>query len=80
MSRSIIYLRRLLFGVSCTIVFGLGATQALAAPDPEPYPGKVCPFDPDYPFQPYYSDFCTQCCPQMVGYCGAEGECHCGTF
>jgi hypothetical protein len=32
MSRSFIHLRRALFGVSCTIVFGFGATQALAEP------------------------------------------------
>ena len=33
MSRSFIYLRRALFGASCTIVFGFGATQAMANPD-----------------------------------------------
>jgi hypothetical protein len=32
MSRSFIHLRRALFGASCAIVFGFGATQALAAP------------------------------------------------
>ncbi len=32
MSRSFIHLRRMLFGTSCVIVFGFGATQALAAP------------------------------------------------
>ncbi len=32
MSRSFIHLRRALFGVSCAIVFGFGATQALAEP------------------------------------------------
>jgi hypothetical protein len=40
MSRSFIYLRRALFGVSCTIVFGLGATQALAEP-PRPGPESL---------------------------------------
>jgi hypothetical protein len=32
MSRSLSYLRRALFGVSCAVVFGFGATQALATP------------------------------------------------
>jgi hypothetical protein len=32
MSRSFTYLRRTLFGASCAVVFGFGATQALAAP------------------------------------------------
>ena len=32
MSRSFINLRRVLFGVSCTIVFGFGASEALASP------------------------------------------------
>jgi hypothetical protein len=32
MSRSFIHLRRALFGTSCAIVFGFGATQALAGP------------------------------------------------
>ncbi|HEX8276349.1 MAG TPA: hypothetical protein VF615_27155 [Longimicrobiaceae bacterium] len=39
MSRSFINLRRALFGVSCTIVFGFGATQALATPYPPMVPG-----------------------------------------
>lgn len=30
MSRSFIHIRRVLFGVSCTIVFGFGATHAFA--------------------------------------------------
>jgi hypothetical protein len=30
MSRSLIHMRRVLFGVSCTMVFGFGATQAFA--------------------------------------------------
>lgn len=37
MSRSFIHLRRAMFGVSCTVVFGFGATQAFAT-DPEPVP------------------------------------------
>lgn len=32
MSRSFSYLRRALFGTSCAVVFGFGATQALAGP------------------------------------------------
>lgn len=32
MSRSFMYLRRVLFGTSCAIVLGFGATQALASP------------------------------------------------
>ena len=34
MSRSFIYLRRALFGTSCAVVFGFGASQALATPYP----------------------------------------------
>ena len=34
MGRSLIHLRRALFGTSCVIVFGFGATQALASPVP----------------------------------------------
>jgi hypothetical protein len=33
MSRLFINLRRVLFGVSCTIVFGFGATEAFARPE-----------------------------------------------
>ncbi len=32
MSISFVHLRRILFGASCAIVFGFGATQALASP------------------------------------------------
>lgn len=32
MSISFVHLRRILFGTSCAIVFGFGASQALAAP------------------------------------------------
>jgi len=32
MSRSFIHLRQILFGTSCVVVFGFGASQALAAP------------------------------------------------
>ena len=32
MSRSFIQLRRIVFGTSCAVVFGFGATQALASP------------------------------------------------
>jgi hypothetical protein len=33
MSRSFIKLRRVVFGVSCAVVFGFGATQAAASPE-----------------------------------------------
>jgi hypothetical protein len=32
MSRTFIQLRRVVFGTSCAVVFGFGATQALASP------------------------------------------------
>lgn len=32
MSLSFVHLRRILFGASCALVFGFGATQALASP------------------------------------------------
>ncbi len=77
MSRSFIQLRRVLCGVSCAVVFGLGATQALAMPDPELPPGLHCPTSSD-PSEPYYSVYCAQGCMEEVGYCGSDGMCHCG--
>ncbi|HEU0076618.1 MAG TPA: hypothetical protein VFQ76_03150 [Longimicrobiaceae bacterium] len=74
MRRSLIHLRRALLGVSCTAVFGFGATQALGSTDRAPR--KFCPTeDPPYP---YYSAFCGSGCVDGIGYCGEDGQCHCG--
>jgi len=77
MSRSLIQLRRVLFGVSCAVVFGFGGTQAFAMGDPELPPGLACPQSSE-PGIPYYSLYCAQGCIEQVGYCGADGFCHCG--
>jgi hypothetical protein len=70
MSRSFINLRRVLFGVSCAIVFGFGATQAFAYPGL----GVYCP----NPWgQPYYSYECGSRC-SGTGYCGEDERCYCG--
>lgn len=76
MRRSFIHLRRVLFGVSCAVVFGFGATEVLAMPDPEPGP-VACPTTVE-PSEPYYTFYCAQGCVEQVGYCGADGFCHCG--
>ncbi len=76
MSRSFIQLRRVLVGVSCAVVFGFGATQALGSQDRAPR--KICPV-PDPP-APYYSAACGVGCPGEMGYCGQDGRCHCGYF
>ena len=42
MSRSFINLRRVLFGVSCAVVFGFGATTAFATPDTAARKPTIC--------------------------------------
>lgn len=54
MSRSFINLRRALFGTSCAIVFGFGATQALSWPLP---PGGL---DADNCTEWYCDEYCLQ--------------------
>lgn len=72
MSRSFIYLRRLLFGTSCTIVFGFGATQALATP--QQTAAWAC-----YPAGP--NEECDYSCRALMyswGYCnGLTMQCEC---
>ena len=67
MSRSLSNLRRVLFGVSCAIVFGFGATQALAGP---PGPGGLWPPNP-------YNGSCMLIdeCSDYCGWYGADGYC-----
>jgi hypothetical protein len=77
MSRSFTRLRRALLGLSSAVVFGFGAPQALAGTDPELPPGRACFVDSESPY-PYYTWYCGEGCPEGVGYCGTEGECHCG--
>lgn len=63
MSRSWIRLRRTLFGVSCAVVFGLGATRANAASGEEQAMACSCRTSP----APYLV-FCSQC-PSGVARC-----------
>ena len=73
MSRSFTYLRRILFGTSCAIVFGFGATQA-SARDPEQV--HTCPATGYY----YPSELCVTLigggCVRAV--CDPGGYCQCG--
>ena len=43
MSRSFINLRRALLGASCAIVFGVGATAAVAESKAGPATSRICP-------------------------------------
>ncbi len=69
MSRSFIHLRRALFGLSCAIVFGFGATQALAAPQ-QSRVDKLCPYT--LIAYPYITSECIEYCNDL-GY--FDGEC-----
>jgi hypothetical protein len=73
MSRSCIYLRRVLFGVSCAVVFGFGATQAFAMPDPPPSGSCVAGGHPYIPVNE-----CPECGEPGSGYCdGSSTDCVC---
>jgi hypothetical protein len=73
MSRSFVYLRRALFGVSCAVVFGFGASQALAAPRQALTDGTCVKGDPGAiaycrsycQSQGYRDGTCTR-----IGFCG----------
>jgi len=73
MSRSLIYLRRALFGVSCAIVFGFGATQAFGYPQLDTITCDV--YNPDSGYK------CTQFCQSRGlyggGHCSLDGLCEC---
>ncbi|HEU0076616.1 MAG TPA: hypothetical protein VFQ76_03140 [Longimicrobiaceae bacterium] len=75
MSRSFIYLRRAVFGVSCAIVFGFGATQASAGPQLDTI---ACDVYGDPTSESYK---CTQFCQSRGlyggGHCAANGTCEC---
>lgn len=74
MSRSFIHLRRALFGVSCAIVFGFGATQAFAAPQETTRGGTCTPYAPGA--NAYCHDWClSQGHPG--GKCVLDGTCAC---
>lgn len=76
MSRSFIQLRRALFGTSCIVVFGFGATQAFGGPS-RPLAGpRLCP-NADPP-SPYYSERCAYGCAEGIGYCDVDFTCKCG--
>lgn len=76
MSRSFIYLRRALFGVSCAVVFGFGVTQAFAAPETAASGGS-CPWSAN---GPYFYEPCENFCRSEGGaewgYC-ENGMCVC---
>lgn len=67
MSRSFIHLRRALFGTSCAIVFGFGATEAFATPQRGSTPPACVPFNSSYRWM------CERYC---MGLMGANGECN----
>ncbi len=72
MSRSFSTLRRALLGVSCAVVFGFGATQALASPDTAR--AGSCQFT----MYEYHSLECNAQCWQYGGVCdGFNAECFC---
>lgn len=76
MSRSSIYLRRALFGTSCAVVFGFGASQAFATPDQQAAGGSCRPTG-----YKYYTGGCLD--PDLTGcpgvaYCdGYQTACVC---
>ncbi len=66
MSRSLIHLRRVLFGTSCAIVFGFGSTQALASPMRAASPSEG-----------YCTEAAARLCQQRCVYQGANsGYCY----
>lgn len=72
MSRSFTCLRRALFGTSCVVVFGFGATEALGSA--ARVEGDLCePRGYDYP-----EVACGAGCYNWIGYCDSAGACHCG--
>jgi len=72
MSRSLSNLRRVLFGVSCAVVFGFGATQAFGSPAQA---RVVYCIAKGYDYQ---TPVCGSGCYRQIGYCDASGVCHCG--
>lgn len=77
MSRSFIRLRRAMFGVSCTVIFGFGATDALAVTERDRQAELYC-IQPMGGGTPYYTPYCDMGCSGGVAYCDAGGQCHCG--
>lgn len=72
MSRSFTHLRRLLLGVSCTIVFGFGATQAFAERNGRMV-GGYCKYGDSMA-----DGLCqTECGAYDYGYCTSSNECRC---
>lgn len=68
MSRSFINLRRALFGTSCVIVFGFGATEVLAAP------AQASKRNPCYEeLHNYCADQCRLQGEHLTGYCNGIG-------
>lgn len=74
MSRSFSHLRRAVFGLSCVVVFGFGATQALASPDQDRF-GDCA--RTGYAYVP--RDGCPTDCPLSgLGFCnGRSTQCVC---
>lgn len=76
MTRSFIHLRRVLFGTSCAIVFGFGASEASGSATRPAAAVRLCPQSPEP--APYYSDRCAYGCTQGIGYCDVDYICKCG--
>lgn len=74
MNRSFIRLRRVLLGVSGTVVFGFGATLAFGSPDQARR--RVNCDARGYDYASYYCQVALGC--DTGGYCAAHGFCMCG--
>jgi hypothetical protein len=67
MSRSLSSLRRILFGTSCAVVFGFGASRALASPATVP-PPPVCTVE----MEVYCNELCGGHCVRRPDFYGCE--------
>jgi hypothetical protein len=76
MTRSFIHLRRALFGVSCAIVMGAGASEAVGHPGASPRVTSCPATGDDYAYA--YCNYSLKCGPTGGGYCSAQGWCKCG--
>ena len=76
MSRSLIHLRRVLGGVSCTIVFGFGATEAFAERTNPPSSGTLC----EYGDVSSDMDCQARCGSINYGWCSSSGVCRCSEW
>lgn len=73
MSRSFHSVRRVVFGVSCAVVLGFGATEAVGSPQPAAARASCPATGYDYPYSR-----CALGCDIGRGYCDTRGRCQCG--